>query len=70
MGLAVSENGTINGPWKQLDNPVWAEDGGHGMLFTAFDGRLMMTFHAPNETPHERTVLVEVAETAQGLEIK
>ena len=57
MGSAVSENGIL-GPWKQNDRLAFEEDGGHGMLFTTFDGRLMMTVHQPNQTPWERPVFV------------
>jgi hypothetical protein len=67
MGYAVSESGTILGPWRQSPAPLFGKDGGHGMLFRDFDGRLLMTLHTPNETPHERPTWVEVAEQAGGL---
>ena len=58
MGLARSPSGSVLGPWMQDEEPVWGADGGHGMLFRAFDGRLFMTFHQPNQTPNERAVFV------------
>ncbi|MBM4148055.1 MAG: glycoside hydrolase [Lentisphaerae bacterium] len=70
MGLARSETGNVTGPWKQEDKPLWAEDGGHGMVFKTFDGRLMLTFHAPNNTPEERPVFVEIEEAGEGLLIR
>ncbi len=67
MGVAHSESGSIAGPWRQEAQPLWAKDGGHGMLFRAFDGRLFVTFHQPNQTPNERPVFLEIEETATGL---
>lgn len=45
-GLARSKSGGIEGPWEQL-GPLVQRDSGHGMLFHAFDGRLMMVLHRP-----------------------
>ncbi len=39
MGIARSESGTVVGPWIQEKKPIWKEDGGHGMIFRAFDGK-------------------------------
>ena len=38
MGVALSESGSIAGPWRQHDQPLWARNGGHGMVFTQSDG--------------------------------
>jgi beta-xylosidase len=62
MGYAVSENGNILGPWQQSPAPIYSKDGGHGMLFHTFDGKLMMTLHKPNNSPNERPMWIEVAE--------
>lgn len=43
QGVARSTSGHISGPWVQEPEPLYAQDGGHGMLFRAFDGRLMLT---------------------------
>lgn len=45
--LAVSEGG-VEGPWHHCKMPVSADNGGHGMLFTDFEGNLRFTMHAPN----------------------
>jgi hypothetical protein len=47
-GIAISDSGKLAGPWKQQDDPLYSKDGGHGMLFTTFDGKLMMVLHSPN----------------------
>ncbi|MCB0204195.1 MAG: family 43 glycosylhydrolase [Caldilineae bacterium] len=62
MGVSRSQTGQIAGPWQHDPDPLWAEDGGHGMIFTTFGGQLMLTFHSPNDTPNERPVFVEVEE--------
>ena len=67
MGYAVSESGTVAGPWRQHPEPLVATDGGHGMLFRDFAGRLLLTYHSPNTTPHERFRYVEVEESGGGL---
>ncbi len=60
--VAVSETGSVKGPWKHL-RPLSEEDGGHGMLFAGFDGKLYFTMHRPNSHELERPKLFEVTET-------
>lgn len=48
MGTAVSESGKVIGPWRQSAEPLFAEDGGHGMRFQTFDGKWMIALHQPN----------------------
>jgi arabinan endo-1,5-alpha-L-arabinosidase len=69
MGLARSESGEIGGPWAQQEQPLWEEDGGHGMVFRAFDGQLYMTLHQPNQTPLERARFIKIQERGDTLEI-
>ncbi len=58
VGLARSVSGEILGPWQQAPEPLYAGDGGHCMVFRAFDGQLWLTFHRPNESPNERPQFV------------
>ncbi|HNX36228.1 MAG TPA: glycoside hydrolase family 43 protein [Kiritimatiellia bacterium] len=51
--LARSESGRVAGPWKG-HTPLYTTNGGHGMIFTAFDGRLLLALHQPNTSPQER----------------
>ena len=62
MGYAVSDSGAILGPWQQSPVPLFGRDGGHGMIFRTFGGRLMVTLHTPNATPYERPAWFEIAE--------
>jgi hypothetical protein len=69
IGVASSQSRRVRGPWKQSGEPLYAADGGHGMVFRALSGRLYLTVHTPNKTPHERPVFVEVAEKDGTLKI-
>lgn len=60
VGMATSEN--ITGPWVHLEKELFAENGGHGMIFKAFDGKLYMSLHQPNGTPNERPRFFEICE--------
>lgn len=66
-GVARSTSGEVTGPWVQAPAPLYANDGGHPMLFRTFDGRLLMALHTPNRPMLERTRLLPVRETADGL---
>lgn len=54
LGIARSDNGRVDGKWIQSGESFYSKeiggeyDGGHGMVFTGFDGRLYMSLHAPN----------------------
>lgn len=62
LGLARSLSGKPQGPWKQDDKPLFANNGGHGMLFRTFEGQLCLTIHAPNNHPKERPVIFRMQE--------
>ncbi|MBN2001914.1 MAG: family 43 glycosylhydrolase [Anaerolineae bacterium] len=67
LGAAVSESGSLFGPWVQEEKPLVDVDGGHGMVFQSFDGRLYLTYHKPNNTPMERFHYVELLERGNSL---
>ena len=69
QGVARSDDGTVTGHWEQLSEPLWAADGGHGMLFRTFEGRLTLCLHSPNGGGKERAVFVPVEETDGGLRV-
>ncbi len=69
MGMAVSSNG-INGPWEQLDKPLFSQDGGHGMIFD-FKGKTYVSLHYPNgPDTMERPHFYEITETENSIELK
>jgi beta-xylosidase len=67
IGVARARSGLITGPWEQAPEPLYADDGGHPMLFRTFDGQLMVAFHRPNKRPSERAQFVPLQEEAGGL---
>jgi beta-xylosidase len=66
-GVAVSDSGKLAGPWVQRPEPLFADDGGHGMIFRTFAGQLMLVLHQPNEFPKERIHLFELEDTGETL---
>ncbi len=61
-GIARSDNGDITGSWSVDNKPLFDKDGGHGMLFETFDGKLYLVLHQPNETPKEHPVFIRIDE--------
>ncbi|MBQ3340615.1 MAG: family 43 glycosylhydrolase [Kiritimatiellae bacterium] len=64
-----SSGGRLAGPWSK-DDLLFSKNGGHGMIFKTFDGRLMLTLHQPNVTPDERMALFEIEDTGETLRIR
>ena len=60
-GVAVSDNGEIDGNFTQVE-PLFMDDGGHGMVFRALDGQLYLTLHSPNEHLMERPFFHPITE--------
>jgi arabinan endo-1,5-alpha-L-arabinosidase len=61
--LVISATGSSSCPSASTaPRPLVETDAGHGMIFRAFDGRLLVTVHTPNGTPDERPVFLEVKE--------
>ena len=69
VGLALSISGKAAGPWKQVEKPLFEANGGHGMIFETFDGRLMLVLHQPNSSPEERARLFELEDTGDLLRL-
>lgn len=68
IGVAHSPSGSILGPWIQRDEPLWARNGGHGMILRTSSGSDLLVFHWPNDTPNERVRIVPV--TVRGDDIR
>jgi beta-xylosidase len=65
LGIAKSASGTVMGPWQHEKKALFQRDGGHGMVFRTFDGRLLLTIHTPNRTPDERLIFMEIEEKGE-----
>jgi len=68
-GIARSDSAGIHGPWRHDAHPLWAEDGGHAMIFSDAAGESWLTLHQPNTTPLERTRLTRVIDTGTTLRL-
>lgn len=69
VGIARSTTGKVAGSWEQVEQPLLATNGGHGMIFKTFDGRLIMPIHQPNSGPI-RMRLYELADEGDSLRVK
>ncbi|MDD9271578.1 glycoside hydrolase family 43 protein [Paenibacillus sp. GCM10023248] len=69
VGVAKSVSGRVQGPWVQEEEALFRSDGGHGMLFHAFDGTLMLAVHTPNQTPNERPLFLPIEEVNGTLRV-
>lgn len=67
--IAVSDNGDIDGNWLQLD-PIFTDDGGHGMVFRSLEGELKLTLHCPNISLSEKPVFFNLTDNGETLLIE
>ena len=67
---ATSRSGKITGPWIPAEELLFNQDGGHGMIFETFDGRLMMTLHAPNSPGNSRAQFLEIEDMGETIRVK
>ena len=68
QAVCYSDNDDIDGNFIH-DLPLLAEkDGGHGMIFTGFDGKTYLVLHRPNSNPDERPALTQIIEKDGHLE--
>lgn len=79
VGIAKSSNGEIDGKWRQELFPLYSKgyyrenDGGHGMIFTDLDGRLVLSIHSPNSSTEDNmthAVFIELEDTGSTVKIK
>ena len=61
VGAARSESGSISGPWIIQNEPIFPENGGHGMFFEDMRGKLILTLHYPNDRFKEHPCFWEVS---------
>ncbi len=67
VGVAQSKSGKLAGPWVQCPDPLYPENGGHGMLFETKEGDLLYTLHYPNDKHCERPHFYPVKENGDLL---
>lgn len=69
QAISHSPSGVL-GPWTHHGEPLYESDGGHGMIFRDFDGRLLLALHSPNRSPDERAHFIEVEFGGEGLQVR
>jgi arabinan endo-1,5-alpha-L-arabinosidase len=60
VGVAESKSGKIEGPWSHRREPIFQQDGGHGMIFKDFQERTLLLLHLPNSRHPERAKFFEI----------
>lgn len=71
IGIAESATGSVRGPWRQQDKPLFVKNGGHGMIFRTLDGALKLVLHQPNSPlGAERAKIFEIEDTGDTLVLK
>ena len=70
LAVATSETGKVTGPWKYDSDPILWDDRGHGMIFTDFDGRLLLCVHRYFHYPATRVQLYELEDVGTTIRIK
>lgn len=68
QAVCRSDNGDIDGNFTHDLSLLAENDGGHGMIFTGFDGKTYLVLHRPNSNPDERPVLTQIIEKDGHLE--
>ena len=63
-----SESGRALGPWSSFKT-VFADNGGHGMIFRTFEGALKLVMHKPEVRGHERLALFALEDDGDSLKV-
>lgn len=68
IGIAESATGSVKGPWRQQEKPLFVKNGGHGMIFRTLDGALKLVLHQPNSPlGAERAKIYDINDTGDTL---
>jgi len=60
----------VQGPWRHAADPLYGEDGGHGMILRDFAGNLLLVLHQPNGGNRERAHLLKLKEENDHLVVE
>jgi hypothetical protein len=69
-GIAYSMSGTIKGPWVQEKEAFKADNSGHGMLFTTFEGKRLYIVHHVEGNGPRKPQLWEVDDSGDKLVLR
>ncbi len=62
--ISRSNNGELSGNWQICEEPLFRQNGGHGMIFRDFNGQLRFIMHRPNApAKSEHPVILNLNDT-------
>lgn len=67
QAIAKSSNRDIDGKWENLEQLLYSDDGGHGMVFKTKEGQLYFTLHHPNLKYHEHPCFLEIEDIGESV---
>jgi hypothetical protein len=67
QGVAYSESGTIDGPWIQEKEGLKGDNSGHGMIFTTFEGKRLLSIHHAEGDGPRKPQLYEIDDSGDKL---
>lgn len=73
IGAAYSASGSVKGPWIQEDEAIFSENGGHGMMFRTFGGKLKLCMHyvdSNDERPARKPIILSVNDSGDKLVVE
>ncbi len=70
VGVAISDSGQVQGPWRQTTPPIFPENGGHGMVFRDYQGSLRFVLHFPNDLYKERPKFMKLLLDQETLKLE
>ena len=70
LAVAYSESGKVTGPWKYNSEPILWDDRGHGMIFTDFEGNLLLCVHRYFHYPQTRVQLFKLEDTGNDIRVQ
>lgn len=68
--VAHSDNNLLHGNWQTAQQPLFFNDGGHGMIFRDKTGRAFLTLHSPNRNPKEHPIFVPLKYEENELKVE
>lgn len=70
IGISESTTGSVKGLWRHHDELLFADNGGHAMIFRDLEGKLRLAFHQPNDPAGaERAHFYTIEDTGNSIKI-
>lgn len=69
VASVVSDNGSIKGKWTHLAEPLFGNNGGHGMFFKDLNGNMKLSIHWPEKHLPANALFLDVIEENKQLKL-